>query len=414
MLTAARAMQARGHRVTLAVQPDSELARRGRELMAGSVGGAASGGAAPGTGLRVRTVRLGGWLDPRSLLGLARILADARAEVVCANLDKEIRQARLAALLAGRPIRLVARRGSPVPIKDTWHYRLVYRHGVDRLICNARALVEPVCGQAPWFPRDRVRVIPNGVDLDDLAAHTAADAVAAVRRELGLGPAVGPGPVAGPGPAVGPGPVAGSEVAAEPAMAAGAVVTCVGEVGWRKGQEHVLTAAADLGKEFPGTIWLIVGEGDGRAELEERARAMGLRRPGAAAGAGAPADAGTRHGGVQFLGFRHDAAAIMAASDIIVLPSRSEGFPNTLVEGMALGRPVAASLTDGIPELIRHGESGLLHTVDDVQTFTDHLRRLLTDPDLRSDLGSAARARVEERFTERAIMDRIEAALALW
>jgi len=363
MLSAAAAMQARGHRVTLAVQPGSELASRGQSA-----------------GLAVRTVRLGGWLDPRALLGLAGVLVRSAAEVVCANLDKEVRQVLLAAGLvgrgrltgpvcAGRPLtgralRLVVRRGSPVPIKDTWHYRLVYERGVDRLICNAEALVESACGPAPWFPRDRVHVIPNGVDLADLAARATPALAHAVREELGIAPGA-------------------------------VVVACVGEVGWRKGQEHVLAAAAALRDRFPDAVWLIVGEGDGRGELETRAAAQGLQ-------------------GVRFLGFRRDVPAILAASQVLVLPSRSEGFPNTLLEGMALGLPVAASRADGIPELVEDGVTGLLHAVDDVQAFVDGVGRLLADPELRHELGEAGAGRARERFAAAAVMDRVEDVLAGW
>ncbi len=258
----------------------------------------------------------------------------------------------------------MARRGSPVPIKDTWHYRLVYRWGVSRLICNAEALVEAVCGPAPWFDRGKVRVIPNGVDVGDLERRAAATDV---RRELGLDPDA-------------------------------VVVSCVGEVGWRKGQEHVLAAAERLRQEFPDAVWLVAGEGDGLDDLTERARARGLL------------DGGV----VRFLGFRRDVPAVLAASQILVLPSRSEGFPNTLLEGMALGLPVAASRADGIPELVVHGATGFLHTIDDRQSFISDLEHLLGDPDLRRRLGDAGRRRATEVFSQDTVMAQVEDCLTRW
>jgi len=106
MFEAAVAMKQRGHRVTVVAQP-----------------GAALGDRAADADLDVQRVRMAGWLDPRTLLGLVGVMRHACAQVICANQDKEIRQARLAALLAGRRVRLVARRGSPVPIKDNWATR---------------------------------------------------------------------------------------------------------------------------------------------------------------------------------------------------------------------------------------------------------------------------------------------------
>ncbi len=347
LLGAAVAMQARGHRVVLIAQPGSALAARGQTA-----------------GLAVRAVRLGGWLAPHSLLGLARALRQARVEVVCANLDKEIRQSRLAALLAGRRIRLVGRRGSPDPIKDNWHYRWVYNRGVDRLICNCEALIEPVCGAAPWFDRGKVRVIYNGIDADEIAARAEA---ADVRAELGIAPSA---------------PVA----------------ACVGEVGWRKGQQHVLEAAAALREQNPDAVWLLVGEGDGRRSLQAEAAARGLSSAGA----------------VRFLGFRRDVPAVLAAADLALLPSRREGLPNALLEAMALGLPVAASRADGIPELVLHGETGLLHEVDDQAAFIRDVARLLGDPALRWRLGEAGRRRARTRFAAPVIMDGLEDCLCRW
>ena len=347
MLEAALAMRGRGHRAALVAQPGAAVADRARDAQ-----------------LPVHTLRLGGWFDPRSLLGLAGVLRHTRADVVCANLDKEVRQARLAAAVAGRRIRLVVRRGSPVPIKDTWHYRLVYQLGVDRLICNAAALERTIARSAPWFDRRRIDVIPNGIDVHDLARRAAAHDV---RRELDL-----------PRDAV--------------------VVACVGEVGRRKGQEHVLAAAERLRGRFPGTVWLIAGVGEGLDDLTERAHARGL----------------LDEGYVRFLGFRRDVPSLLAASQLLVLPSRSEGFPNTLLEGMALGLPVAASRADGIPELVAQGETGLLHAIDDRESFVDDVARLLADPHLRRRFGAAGRRRAHQVFGQQTVMDRVEASLTRW
>jgi len=347
MLETAVAMRRRGHRVTMIVQPGAALGDRARDA-----------------NLEVFEVRMAGLVDPRSLHGLAGVLRHARAEVICANLDKEIRQSRFAALMAGRNVRLVARRGSPDAIKTAWHYRAAYQFGVDRLICNAESLVTSVCRSAPWFDRRKVRVIPNGVDVAALAARAAQGDL---RAELDLDPDT-------------------------------VVISCVGEVGWRKGQEHVLAAAERLREQYPSAVWLITGEGDGLQDLTDRARARGLL------------DAGY----LRFLGFRRDVPAVMRASDLLVLPSRSEGFPNTLLEGMALGLPVAASRADGIPELVVHGETGLLHAIDDRESFVDDVARLVGDADLRRRFGEAGRARATAVFGQEAVMDRVEACLVGW
>jgi glycosyltransferase involved in cell wall biosynthesis len=345
MLQAARAMAARGHQVTLIGRPGAQIVRRAYAL-----------------DLNVHPVRMGGWLDPLTLWELARILRRERVQVACVNVDKEIRQAGLA-MLGRSGFRVVPRRGSPVPIKNNWHYRFAYERWVDRLIINCQALVAKVCADVPWFDRSKIRVIPNGCDVDALAASARPGRI---RSELGL---------AGARP----------------------IVSLVGEVGWRKGQEILLKAVARLQDRHPQAVFLIVGEGEGRLRCEQQSRQMGLKAE-----------------TVRFLGFRDDVPDILADTDILVLPSRSEGFPNTLLEGMALGLPVVATAVDGIPELVIPERTGALVAVDDTEAFTAAVDRLLGEPALRRTWGEAGRRRVRDEFGENRMNDAIESCLADW
>jgi glycosyltransferase involved in cell wall biosynthesis len=84
---------------------------------------------------------------------------------------------------------------------------------------------------------------------------------------------------------------------------------------------------------------------------------------------------------------------------VLVLPSRREGFPITVLEAMAAGLPVIAADVGGVSEQIVHLESGILVPPDDPEAIARWIVRLYDDPRLRSDLGRAARIRVAERFT---------------
>jgi glycosyltransferase involved in cell wall biosynthesis len=94
-------------------------------------------------------------------------------------------------------------------------------------------------------------------------------------------------------------------------------------------------------------------------------------------------------GNVDFLGYRADAASILGAVDVVALPSRSEGLPVALLEALAMRRPVVASRVGGVPDLIRHGDSGLLVKPDDPEAVAREIVRLLTDPDLAARLGNS-------------------------
>jgi glycosyltransferase involved in cell wall biosynthesis len=95
--------------------------------------------------------------------------------------------------------------------------------------------------------------------------------------------------------------------------------------------------------------------------------------------------------------------ALLREADAFLLPSRGEGFPNSLVEAMAAGCAVVATPVGAVPEIFEDGRSGLITPVDDVTSLADAMRRIATDRDLRLALGAAGRTRVETHFTASAV-----------
>jgi glycosyltransferase involved in cell wall biosynthesis len=92
---------------------------------------------------------------------------------------------------------------------------------------------------------------------------------------------------------------------------------------------------------------------------------------------------------VHFLGVRSDVAEILSASDVFALASHWEGNPIAVMEAMAAGLPVVATAVGGVPELVVHGETGLLAPAGDEQAFADALAAVAGDPERRRDLGAA-------------------------
>lgn len=91
---------------------------------------------------------------------------------------------------------------------------------------------------------------------------------------------------------------------------------------------------------------------------------------------------------------------------MLLLPSFSEGFPNTLLEGMSAGLAVIATRVGAVPEVVEHGRTGLLMEPGDTDTLVGHLRRLCDDPTLRAALGAAARRLVTQRYDLDVVMRR--------
>jgi glycosyltransferase involved in cell wall biosynthesis len=100
---------------------------------------------------------------------------------------------------------------------------------------------------------------------------------------------------------------------------------------------------------------------------------------------------------VRVLGFRDDVAALLAASDVFVMPSEREGLSLAVLEAMGRGTAVVVSDGAGNPEAV--GDAGVVVPVGDVDALAQALRRMAADADVRSRLGAAGRARVREHYT---------------
>ncbi len=113
------------------------------------------------------------------------------------------------------------------------------------------------------------------------------------------------------------------------------------------------------------------------------------------------------------LGYRNDVYAVLAASDVFVLPSYFEGLPMSVIEAMLTGLPVVASNIAGPREQVINNETGLLVPVRQAEPLGAALRRLADDPGLRARMGEAGRARALEHFNEPKILARTMDLLGL-
>jgi glycosyltransferase involved in cell wall biosynthesis len=110
---------------------------------------------------------------------------------------------------------------------------------------------------------------------------------------------------------------------------------------------------------------------------------------------------------VFLTGFRDDVPAVLAASDILVLPSFREGTPRVITEAMASGLPVIATDIAGIPEQITDGENGYLIPTGTPEVLTDRLQELLADTELRTQMGAVGKEHAE-RFSITAMIEELD------
>ncbi|HEY1317927.1 MAG TPA: glycosyltransferase family 4 protein [Gaiella sp.] len=157
-------------------------------------------------------------------------------------------------------------------------------------------------------------------------------------------------------------------------------------VGWFgrmtavKRTDDLLTMLAALRVGGTDATLLLVGDGDDRERLEERAHDLGLARS------------------CLFVGYQEEVAPWYAICDAVVLTSASEGTPVTIIEALAAGRPVVATDVGGVRDVVDDGETGFLVPPRNTQALAERLRALAADPALRTAMGEAGRARVLERY----------------
>jgi glycosyltransferase involved in cell wall biosynthesis len=158
------------------------------------------------------------------------------------------------------------------------------------------------------------------------------------------------------------------------------IVGVVARLEPEKGHPTLLDAWPRVLASVPNAHLLIVGEGSQRERLEAQAAALGLL------------------GSATFTGRRDDVPAVTAALDVAVLPSYREAQGLSILEAMALSRPVVASAVGGIPEMIEDGRTGLLVPPRDPDALAAAIVRLLRDHPYADTLGRAGRELVHERF----------------
>ena len=160
-------------------------------------------------------------------------------------------------------------------------------------------------------------------------------------------------------------------------------ILVVGNLQPSKGQEFVLRAVGNLSLSFPQLRCRIIGEGPDRSRLEALVRELGIGRQ------------------VQFAGrqSRSEVAEAMRSCSVFVLPSRNEGLGCVYLEAMSCAKPVIACRGQGIDEVIEHGKNGWLIPVDGLEPLVQGLSALLGSPEMRTQVGTAARRTILEKLT---------------
>jgi glycosyltransferase involved in cell wall biosynthesis len=213
----------------------------------------------------------------------------------------------------------------------------------DRIIAISQS-VRRFLIETERAPVDKIEVIPYGLDAEAFARDATPGAFRAEIGARGI-------------------PLAGF----------------IGRMTGQKGVDVLLRAFAQVERRHPTVKLILAGDGPDRPSLMRLAKSLGLQR-------------------VMFLGWRNDAANILADIDLLVVPSRWEGFGLVVLEAMAMGKPVAASKVSALPEIVVPGETGLLLTPGSTDELAEAMTTVLSDPERAAQMGSRGRERVVKEF----------------
>jgi L-malate glycosyltransferase len=218
---------------------------------------------------------------------------------------------------------------------------------VDVHVAVSRFVVQSVAAAYAVAP-ERVEIVENGIDLTRFRGIDGRR----VRRELGVGDTP--------------------------------LVVCVARLDDEKGGETLLRAVPRIDR---GAHLAFAGEGPRLADWRQLVDRLGVAQR------------------VHFLGLRNDVEELMAASDVVVVPSEyEEAFGLAVVEAMAAGRPVVVTRSGAMPELV--GEAGIVVPKRDPPAMAAAVNRVLGDPALSARMAAVGRERAERRFDMQAFLDR--------
>src|SRR2546425_4311878 len=303
-------------------------------------------GEASAAGLSVVTLRMRSAFDIAAVFALRRLISRLDVGIVHthSSVDSWL------ATVAARSTRRSVVRSRHVSIPIIRRRALVYRLA-DRVLTTGEAIRAIVI--AAGVPAERVGSVPAGVDTARFHPGVSGKTV---RDELGL---------------------------------TGPAVRLVANIRGSKGHNDFLDAALVVRRRLPAARFLIVGDGVGFDDVRRRVHDLGL----------------TSH--VVMTGFRRDVPEVMAALDVLVLPStRSEATSQVIPQALAVGTPVVGTAVGGTPELIRDGETGRLVPPADAPALAAAILDLLRDPERARALARRGQALVLARHSIDAAMAR--------
>lgn len=303
-------------------------------------------------GVELLSLNRKGKYDFFCVYNIIRILLSRKVDIVQPFLTPANLFGLLSAILCRIPVKIMTRRPGTEPKKASMGYRFYFKveaflgRFADLVVSNSEAGREYAVQHG--VPRERTRVIYNGINLNRLSAAEQDSEQA--RRRLGV-------------------------------PQGGKIVGMIARMFPPKDHGTFLRAAAIINQTIPDTRFALVGDGPLRSHLENLSHELGIASK------------------TVFFGIQQDVGTYLSTFDVAVLVSNFEGCSNVILEAMTLGKPVIATDVGGNKELVEDGKTGLLVPVQNPQALAKAIISCFRQPDWARDMGQRARETVLKRFS---------------
>lgn len=316
------------------------------------------------------TLNMKGYYDARAWWNLTRFLRTHSIDLIRTYGLQAHLFGRICGAFAGVPVHITSIRSTDPWRK--WHHSTLDRMTsglTDLYLSNSEAGTRMTRQREGIVPR-KTMTIHNGIDVEFVRSKAIdrPEIAAQYRRELGI------------------------DLSAP-------LIGIIATFRKMKGHAVLIDALPDVLRAHPSVKCLFIGgafvaEPEYEGELRQHVRSRQLEHA------------------IIFTGFRRDIPELLSLLDVVVLPSSWEGLPSSILEAMALRKPVIASAVGGIPEIVVHEQTGLLISPQNPRQLADALLRLLSSPDMAVRMGQTGYERVKAAFSLDAMVAKTEAIYA--
>jgi len=310
------------------------------------------------TGIKTFPIKISNYsfLNPIKKRQVLNILRQEKVSTIIINLPSDLKVAARAAKVAGVK-KTIYRRGSAIPIKNKLLNRIIFKKYIDEIIANSEATKRTILSNNPnLFNIDKIRVIYNGIILDDIENNHCTNIYQKKDNEIIIGNA--------------------------------------GRFVKQKNHKCLINLAVELKKRDINFKMLLAGTGKLKADIMGLAIKMQVDDK------------------IIFPGFIEDIGSFMKCIDIYILPSLWEGFGYIIVEAMINEIPVIAFDLSSNPEIIDNNKTGFLVEEDNLEEMIQKINLFIQNPNLLKEMGKEGKKRVHNLFTIDRTVEEVEKIIA--